>query len=90
MNQEIHQILTDQFGVFEPELINTLADIGTIKSFEEGDELMRTGQYFKSTMLIVDGLVKLYREDDESNEFFVYFIEPGNACAQCPHAVANL
>ena len=81
MNQEIHQILTDQFGVFEPELINTLADIGTIKSFEEGDELMRTGQYFKSTMLIVDGLVKLYREDDESNEFFVYFIEPGNACA---------
>ena len=81
MNQEIHQILTDQFGVFEPELINTLADIGTVKSFEEGDELMRTGQYFKSTMLIVDGLVKLYREDDESNEFFVYFIEPGNACA---------
>ena len=42
---------------------------------------MRTGQYFKSTMLIVDGLVKLYREGDEGGEFFVYYIEPGNACA---------
>ena len=42
---------------------------------------MRTGQYFKSTMLIVDGLVKLYREGDDGEEFFVYFIEAGNACA---------
>lgn len=81
MDQEIHQILSDRFHVFEPELIDTLSNIGTLKSFNEGDELMRTGQYFKSTMLIVDGLVKLYREDDDANEFFVYFIEPGNACA---------
>jgi CRP/FNR family transcriptional regulator, anaerobic regulatory protein len=42
---------------------------------------MRTGQYFKSTMLIVDGLVKLYREGEDGSEFFVYYIEAGNACA---------
>lgn len=81
MDQEIHQIISDRFPVFEAELLDKLSDLGTLRTFEEGEELMRTGQYFKSTMLIVDGLVKLYREDEEANEFFVYFIEPGNACA---------
>lgn len=42
---------------------------------------MRTGQYFKSSMLILDGLVKVYREDDEGNEFFMYYLKPGQACA---------
>jgi CRP/FNR family transcriptional regulator len=81
MNDAIKQILTESFPVFESELIDVLASLGTIKEFDEGDELMRTGQYFKSTMLIVDGLVKLYREGDDGEEFFVYYIEPGNACA---------
>jgi CRP/FNR family transcriptional regulator len=81
MNDAIKQILTESFPVFESELIDVLASLGTIKEFDEGDELMRTGQYFKSTMLIVNGLVKLYREGDDGEEFFVYYIEPGNACA---------
>lgn len=81
MNSEIKEIISSKFPAFETDLVDVLASIGTIKSFEEGDELMRTGQYFKSTMLIVDGLVKLYREGEDGEEFFVYFIEPGNACA---------
>ena len=27
------------------------------------------------------GMVKIYREDDEGNEFFIYYLEPGQACA---------
>lgn len=81
MNTQIKQILSDRFPTFEPELIDRIAEEGTLKEFEEGEEMMRTGQYFRSTMLIVDGLVKLYREGDEGGEFFVYYIEPGNACA---------
>jgi CRP/FNR family transcriptional regulator, anaerobic regulatory protein len=81
MSTEIKELLSNRFKSFEPALVDILAEIGTLKTFEEGDELMRTGQYFKSTMLIVDGFVKLYREGDEGGEFFVYYIEPGNACA---------
>ena len=81
MNAEINQFLSESFPAFEADLIDVLASLGTIKEFEEGEELMRTGQYFKSTMLIVDGLVKLYREGDDGEEFFVYYIEAGNACA---------
>lgn len=42
---------------------------------------MNTGQYIKSTVLIAGGRVKLYREGDDGGEFFMYYLEPGNACA---------
>jgi CRP/FNR family transcriptional regulator len=32
-------------------------------------------------MLIAEGRVKLYREGEEGEEFFMYYIEPGGACA---------
>ena len=81
MDVRIKELLSEKFPMFEPELIDKLATLGTLKDFEEGEEMMRTGQYFRSTLLIVEGLVKLYREGDDGGEFFVYYIEPGNACA---------
>jgi CRP/FNR family transcriptional regulator, anaerobic regulatory protein len=81
MDQEIKALLQKQFPMFDDQLSDRLAELGTLKTFEEGEELMRTGQYFRSTMLIVEGLVKLYREGENGGEFFVYYIEPGNACA---------
>jgi CRP/FNR family transcriptional regulator len=81
MDLEIKSLLQKQFPMFDDQLTHRLAELGTLKTFEEGEELMRTGQYFRSTMLIVEGLVKLYREGDNGGEFFVYYIEPGNACA---------
>jgi CRP/FNR family transcriptional regulator len=32
-------------------------------------------------MLVVEGRVKLYREGEEGDEFFMYYLEPGDACA---------
>src|SRR5690606_29355570 len=69
------------FPNFDAALAAHLKKIGNIIHFEEGDLLMRTGQYFKNTLLILEGRVKLYREGDEGEEFFLYHLEPGNACA---------
>lgn len=73
--------IKQHFPAFEKELIDDIASNSEIRSFTAGEQLMRTGQYFKSTMLIVDGLVKVYREDDQGNEFFMYYLQPGQACA---------
>ena len=32
-------------------------------------------------MFVLEGIVKLYQEDEEGNEFFIYDIQPGQACA---------
>jgi CRP/FNR family transcriptional regulator, anaerobic regulatory protein len=68
------------FPQFSPELISKLDEIGQVVDFMEGDMLMRSGQYFKNSILILEGQVKLYREG-EDGELFLYFLEKGNACA---------
>jgi len=69
------------FPEFDSELLATLEKIGTVSEFSEGDMLMRTGQYFKNSMIILEGTVKLYRDGDDGEEFFLYYLEKGNACA---------
>lgn len=69
------------FPLFDKELAEFLAEIGEVRTFPEGEIMMKTGQYFKAAMLIVKGRVKLYREGEDGNEFFMYFLETGNACA---------
>ncbi|MFZ9660377.1 MAG: Crp/Fnr family transcriptional regulator [Chitinophagaceae bacterium] len=73
--------LMKRFPSFDRPLAEFIAEKAEVKNFEEGTILMKTGQYFKSSMLIVKGRVKLYREGDDGNEFFMYFLEPGMACA---------
>lgn len=75
------QYIQQLFPQFEPALKQVLIENATIKNFEAGEILMETGQFFKSTMLIVDGKVKLYRQGEDGGEFFMYYLEAGNACA---------
>ena len=69
------------FPQFDQDLLQHLERIGTVLEVEEGEMLMRTGQYFKQSLLLLDGRVKVYREGDDGEEFFLYYLEPGNACA---------
>lgn len=69
------------FPSFDSNLIAHLEKIGQVIEFKEDQMLMKTGQYFKQSMLILDGSVKLYREGENGEEFFLYYLEPGNACA---------
>ncbi|MES3017186.1 MAG: Crp/Fnr family transcriptional regulator [Bacteroidota bacterium] len=69
------------FKQFEPDLKEKLIQNCSIKTFSAGDIIMETGQYFRSTMIIVEGRVKLYRQGEDGEEFFMYYIEPGGACA---------
>lgn len=69
------------FPQLDEELLAHLEAIGQVTTFEEGSMLMRPGQYFKNSLLILDGRVKLYREGDDGEEFFLYYLEQGSACA---------
>lgn len=73
--------LQDLFPNLEPELYEELLQHGTFKEIPAGTTLLKVGQTIRSTMLVVDGIVKLYQEDEEGDEFFIYHILPGQACA---------
>ena len=75
------QEIKDRFPSFEKELVEEIIDKGELRIFKDGELIMRTGQYIRSTVLVLQGLVKIYREDDEGNEFFMYYLDGGKACA---------
>ncbi len=69
------------FPGLETELYEEIIKQGTIKEFRAGDTLLKVGQTIRSTMLILNGMVKLYREDEEGKEFFIYHLDAGQACS---------
>ena len=69
------------FPNLEEGLYNEILKHSTIKEVKAGEALLRVGQTIRSTMLIIDGVVKLYREDDEGKEFFIYHLDAGQACS---------
>jgi CRP/FNR family transcriptional regulator len=52
-----------------------------LKDFKAGEPIMRTGQFIKSTALVLEGRIKIYREGPEGGEFLMYYLGPGQACA---------
>lgn len=76
-----HKTLRQLFPGLEEELYNEIDLHGEVRQVQAGTTILRKGQTIRSTMLILEGIVKLYQDDDEGDEFFMYYIEPGEACA---------
>jgi CRP/FNR family transcriptional regulator len=77
----MHQSIKKLFSSFSSSLIDDIEKNAVIQEFKAGDVIMRTGQYIKNTVLVLSGSIKIYREDDDGGEFFMYYLQPGQACA---------
>lgn len=73
--------LAGLFSGLEPELYEEMEKAGVVKEIPAGSVVLRKGQVIRSAILVLEGVVKLYQEDEEGGEFFMYHIEPGQACA---------
>jgi CRP/FNR family transcriptional regulator, anaerobic regulatory protein len=71
----------DLFPNLEEGLYEEMMKHGDVKEIPAGTTILRTGQTIRSIIMVLDGVVKLYQEDDEGDEFFIYHIQPGQACA---------
>ncbi|MEO8235270.1 MAG: Crp/Fnr family transcriptional regulator [Flavobacterium sp.] len=77
----MNQTLKKLFPSFSNALIEDISSNAIEKKFVTGDVIIRTGQYIINTVLILSGSVKIYREDEDGGEFFMYYLKPGQACA---------
>lgn len=74
--------LEQHYGyLFEKELLEEIDRVSTIKEVAQGTTLMNIGQYVKSMPLLLEGAVKILREDEEGDELLLYFLERGDTCA---------
>ena len=73
--------LVELFPNWEQGLYEEVLEHSTFKTAVAGTILLKKGQNIKSAMLVTEGTVKLYQEDEEGSEFFMYHLNPGEACA---------
>lgn len=73
--------LKQTFPSFSVSLAEAIAENAKEQFVPAGTVIMRTGQYIKNTMLVINGKIKIYREDEDGGEFFMYYLQPGQACA---------
>lgn len=67
--------------VFEPLLLAEIKEIAVTKSFSEGDTIMDIGNSIRSIPILISGVVKVLREDENGDELLLYFLEKGESCA---------
>jgi CRP/FNR family transcriptional regulator len=76
------QELFDSYNyIFEEELLEEVSKVGTHKEFKANDYLIEIGDSIKSMPLLLNGAIKIMREDDKGDELLLYFLERGDTCA---------
>ncbi|MDT0643934.1 Crp/Fnr family transcriptional regulator [Zunongwangia sp. F363] len=67
--------------IFEKELLEEIAKVGVLKSVKENEKIIEIGDFVTSMPLLLEGAVKIMREDQDGNELLLYFLERGDTCA---------
>jgi len=70
-----------QHHFFEKELQEEIIKIGIRKIFQSNDVLIREGQFITSFPLILKGLIRITRNNDDGNELLLYYLKPNEVCA---------
>lgn len=69
------------FSQFEPELMQEISSVAILEEVPANTLLMDVGLPIRSMPLILSGNVKIFREEEDGRELFLYYIEGGEACA---------
>ena len=75
------ETLRKLFPDWEDGLYDAIINEAELKEAKAGTTLLKMGQNIKSAMLVVEGTIKLYQEDETGGEYFMYHLNPGEACA---------
>lgn len=63
------------------ELLTEIEKFGQKKSFKAGDIIIDMGDTIKFMPLLLEGVIKVVREDQEEHELLMYYLHPGDTCA---------
>ena len=75
----IREKLKDYFSVvFEDDLINEIIEVGTYKRVKENELLLDLGDKFDKIHLMLNGAIKISRDDENGYEIVLYFLERGD------------
>lgn len=78
MNLDALQTLDYQF---EKTLIEEISMVGTFKSFTKNDTIIDYNQSLIYMPLLLEGSIKIFRQNSEGDELILYYLEKGDTCS---------
>jgi CRP/FNR family transcriptional regulator len=81
MSDEIPEYYTLFSPVFEVALITELEAKSVLMKVSEGETIIRTGNPVRAVPLVISGIVKVSRVNEEGQEILLYYVRKGETCA---------
>lgn len=79
--QELELIKNKIGFLFDAELLNEIIEAGKITSFPADSSIMHPGDQVMYIPFVLEGAIKIMRENEEGEELLLYYIESGDTCA---------
>ena len=61
-------------------LLKDIEKVALIQKFEKETVILKEDSYVQFIPLVISGLVKVYKEEENGNEVLLYYIKPGESC----------
>lgn len=82
MNATLRERIKSKFPILvEPELLSEMERMCTFKKIDAGENYIEIGDKIVSMPLLINGSIKVVREDAEGNEILLYYLTGGETCA---------
>ncbi|MCA6073573.1 Crp/Fnr family transcriptional regulator [Fulvivirga sedimenti] len=66
---------------FEEKLLEEILSTGRVKKVKAGQTIISPGVRAEEIPLVIEGTLKVMRQDEAGNEIFLYYLEGGDTCA---------
>lgn len=67
--------------LFDDTIINDISNIAQLKTFKKNDIIIDIGQDLTHIPILIEGNIKVLREDNDGHELLLYVLESGDTCA---------
>lgn len=67
--------------LFQEELLNEIKEVGIYKKIKANTTIIDIDNYITSMPLVLNGAIKILREDTDGDELVLYYLEVGDTCA---------
>ena len=76
------ELLKDTYGyLFEKALIDEIIEVSVYKKIKQETIIIDVNTYIKSMPIVLNGAIKILREDEDGDELVLYYLEIGDTCA---------
>ncbi|MEM6264976.1 MAG: Crp/Fnr family transcriptional regulator [Bacteroidota bacterium] len=77
-----HNLLSTKYGhFFEPALLKEIAQVSRFKHVKKDRIILDIGDEIAFMPLVLEGSIKIMREDADNNDLLLYYLEFGDTCA---------